>query len=80
MKKRGWKRDLRGNGDWRNGGLEGLMYYFGGVVLGWLEMGWKEGGRDVVGGLVPKVVRSAIFVLRRIICDDVKSSLVFCRL
>ena len=56
------------------------MYYFGGVVLGAMREGWEEGGRDGLGGLVPRAVRSAIFVLRRIICDDVKSSLVFCRL
>jgi hypothetical protein len=56
------------------------MYQFERVVLRGWEEGWREGDRDVVGGLVPRVVRSSIFVLRRIICADAESSLVFCRL
>jgi hypothetical protein len=56
------------------------MYQFERVVLRVGKRGWSVEGRAGSGGLVPKVVRLAIFVLRRIICADAESSLVFCRL
>jgi hypothetical protein len=62
------KRGKRGeNRDWRTGDLEGLMYYFGGVVLRVGKRGWRVEGWAGSGGLVPRVLLLTIFVLRRII-------------
>jgi hypothetical protein len=56
------------------------MYQFERVVLRVGERGWKVEGWAGLGGLVPRVFLLTIFVLRRIICADAESSLVFCRI
>jgi hypothetical protein len=56
------------------------MYQFWEVFLRVGKRGWRVDGWAGLGGLVPRVFLLAIFVLRRIICADAESSLVFCRI